>query len=229
MKGLGAIGAVVVVVAAAAAYMFLHKSGSTPSASSTSSAGTMSSAAAAPSASKAAGAGAGTTVGGGAATAAYTLVSPLPSTAGGYPMGQDPNDLTNAKATATQIIAAVTSGGGGTAKGNPESAAYTLPASQAITFVGYEGTFSPTKIATILAKLGSDPNTFPGGPNGSDVGCANTTTTPSGAVCVFATSSTLGITEFYDATGPETLSPGTEQSKGASDTAKLSADVEKKS
>ena len=98
-------------------------------------------------------------------------------------------------------------------KGNPVSAAYQLPASQVITFVGYQGTFTPAKVATILATLGTDPNTYPAGPNGGILGCANTTTTPSGAVCVWATSSTLGITEFFTATGPETLNAGPEQGR----------------
>ena len=107
MKGLVAIGAVVVVVIAAAAYMFLHKGSSTPTASNTPAGGMSSAAPKASSTAKASGA---TSAGsGGAATAAYTLSTP--ATAGGLPMGQDPNDLANAKATATQIVAAVTSGG----------------------------------------------------------------------------------------------------------------------
>ncbi len=59
------------------------------------------------------------------------------------------------------------------------------------------------------------------------LGCANTTTAPDAAVCVWATSSTLGITEFFTATGPETLNAA--QPKGAADTLNLRADVEKKS
>jgi hypothetical protein len=120
----------------------------------------------------------------------------------------------------------VTSGGGGTVKGNPVSAAYRLPAAQVITFVGYQGTFTPAKVMTILASLGTDPNTYQAGPNGGGLGCANTKSTPSGAVCVWATSSTLGVTEFFDANGPETLNAA--QNKGAADTLKLRADVEKK-
>ncbi len=222
MKGLVAIGAVVIVVIAVGAYMLLHKGGSSTPTASTTPTG-MASAPVKPSGHATAGTGAGA---GGAAAAAYTLVTPLPATAGGYAVGQDPNDLANAKATAKQVVTAVTAGGGGTVKGNPESAAYTLLGSQAITFVGYQGTFTPTKVASILKSLGSDAKTYPAGPNEGVLGCANTTTKPSGAVCVWATSSTLGITEFYDATGPETLNAA--QSKGAADTLKLRADVEKK-
>ena len=162
--------------------------------------------------------------GGGATTAAYTLATP--ATAGGYPLGQDPNFLTASTATAKQITDAVTAGGGGKVQGNPVSAAYRLGSNQVITFVGYQGTFTPDKVQTILATLANDSKTYPAGPNGGVLGCANTKATPSGAVCVWATGSTLGVTEFYSATGPETLNAA--QAKGASDTVNLRAGVEKK-
>jgi hypothetical protein len=229
MRGLIAIGVVVAIIIVAGVVLLTHKSGgSSPTASNTPAAG-----ATAPSAKPTAtgkgsagtAPGAGASGGAGAtATAAYTLSTP--STAGGYPLGQDPSFLTTATNTAKQISAAVTSGGGGTVKGNPVSAAYRLPAAQVITFVGYQGTFTPAKVLTILATLGSNPNTYPAGPNGGVLGCANTKDTPSGAVCVWATASTLGVTEFFDANGPETLNAA--QSKGATDTVKLRADVEKK-
>jgi hypothetical protein len=224
VRGLVGIGAVVVIVIVIAVVVFMHKSGGSPTASNTPSA-TMTTQAAKPSGNKVAGNGSGTAANGsGTTTGAYTLSTP--ATAGGYPIGQDPHFLTTATATAKQITTAVASGGGGTVKGNPVSASYQLPASQVITFVGYQGTFTPAKVATILASLGSDPHTYPAGPNGGGLGCANTTTTPSAAVCVWATSSTLGITEFFTATGPETLNAA--QSKGASDTVNLRAGVEKK-
>jgi hypothetical protein len=218
---------VVIIVIAAAAYLLLHKSGNgTPAASTTPTAGTGTAPATKPTGSGTA-AGTGTSAGaGGGTTAAYTLSTP--NTAGGYTMGQDPNFLKTATATAAQVSTAVTAGGGGTVKGNPVSAAYQLPASQVITFVGYQGTFTPAKVATILATLGSDPKTYPAGTYGGILGCANTKTAPSGAVCVWADGSTLGVTEFFEATGPETLSPGTEQTLGATDTVKLRTDVEKK-
>jgi hypothetical protein len=227
MRGLIAIGAVVAIIIVVAVVVFTHKSGGSPTASNTPSGGTMTSPAAKPSATKsAAGSGTATKPAGGTAAAAAAFTLSTPSTAGGYPIGQDPNFLANSTATAKQISDAVTAGGGGTAKGNPVSAAYRLPASQVITFVGYQGTFTPDKVKTILATLSSDPNSYPAGPNGGELGCGNTKSTPSGAVCVWATATTLGITEFYTATGPETLNAA--QSKGAADTVKLRADVEKK-
>jgi len=230
MKGLIAIGVVVAVIIVAGVVLLTHKSGgSSPTASNTPAAGaTAPSAKPKPTAtgkgSAGTASGAGTSGGAGAATAAYTLSTP--STAGGYPLGQDPKFLTTATDTAKQITGAVTAGDGGTVKGTPVSAAYRLPAAQVITFVGYQGTFTPEKVLTILATLGSNPHTYSAGPNGGALGCANTKSTPSGAVCVWATASTLGVTEFFDANGPETLNAA--QSKGATDTVKLRADVEKK-
>jgi hypothetical protein len=227
MRALIAIGVVVALIIVVAVVLITHKSGGGTPAASNSTGGTMTTPAAKPSASKAAGngTGAGTSGGGtGATTTAFTLSTP--ATAGGYPIGQNPHFVATAVATAKQITTAVASGGGGKVTGTPVSASYQLPASQVITFVGYQGTFTPNKVETILATLGSDPHTYPAGPNGGILGCANTTAAPSGAVCVWATSTTLGVTEFFTATGPETLNSA--QSKGASDTLALRADVEKK-
>ena len=110
-------------------------------------------------------------------------------------------------------------GGGGTVKGNPVSAAYQLPTSQVITFVGYQGTFTPAKVATILASLGRTRTpTRPGRTAASSAAPTRRprATAPSGAVCVWATTSTLGVTEFFSSTGPEALTAS--QTKGAADT-----------
>jgi hypothetical protein len=227
MKGIIAIVVVVIVVIVVAVVLLTHKTGGSPSASNTPAGGAATTPAAQPTSSKAGGSGTGKATGGsGTTTPAYTLSTP--STAGGYPIGQDPNFLTTATATAQQVSAAVTSGGGGKVTGKAVSAAYQIPAQQVITFVGYQGSFTPAKVATILASLGSDSHVYPAGTFGGILGCANTTTAPDGAVCVWADSSTLGITEFFEASGPETLTPGTEQAKGGSDTVSIRDDVEKK-
>jgi hypothetical protein len=100
---------------------------------------------------------------------------------------------------------------------------------QTIEFVGYQGTFNPTTVMANLKDYGSSEATYPAGPNGGDLACANTTataSTPSGAVCVWVTKSTLGFTEFFtQADGPESLNSA--QSKGADDTVDLRASVEK--
>jgi hypothetical protein len=169
------------------------------------------------------------TKGGTTATSGYVLSTP--ATAGGYPQGQDPNFLATATTTAQSIINTVASGGGGTVKGSPVSAAYQLPTGgQVITFVGYKGTFDPAKVITSMGSFGTEDATYPDAKRGDEIACANTpatASTPSGAVCVWATASTLGITQFFDVTGPETLT--TTQYKGAADTVKLRSGVETKS
>jgi hypothetical protein len=169
------------------------------------------------------------TTAGGAATTSYVLSAP--ATAGGYPKGSAPNFLTTAKSAAEQVTSAVTAAGAGTFKGSAVSAAYDLQvAGQVVTFIGYPGTFTPAKVAKVLASLNTDQHAYPAGPHGGILGCDNTgasATETSGAVCVWATGSTLGITEFFSSTGPEALT--TSQDKGASDTVNIRADVETKS
>lgn len=162
-------------------------------------------------------------------TAKYRLGTP--ATAGGYPTGQDPIFLGMATKTAKQILTAMRSAGAVSATGKKVSAAYQLPTfGQVMGFVGYEGKFRPGKLATVLSSLGSDETTYPAGRHGGVLSCANTTATataPSGAVCVWATASTLGVVEFFSTQGPETLVSA--QHKGAEDTVKLRSGVEAKS
>jgi hypothetical protein len=231
-SGLGArayiaIVVVVVIVIVVGVVLFKHHSaGSTPPAvGATATSGTATTPATQPTATASAPTGASGAPG---ATTAYKLSTP--SKAGGYPLGQDPNFLTTTKSTAERVVAAMSSAGGGTVTGSPVSGAYQLPDTQAITFVGYQGSFTPAKVASILSSIGSDGHTYPAGSHGGTLGCVNTPATAtetSGAVCIWATSSTLGVTEFFTATGPESLTQS--QNKGASDTVNLRTDVETKS
>jgi hypothetical protein len=230
LRGLLAIGAVVVIVIVAVVFLLKHKSSGSPTAG-TGSTSKASATAKAPKKTPAKGKSTGTGskgTSGTKATAGFVLSAP--ATAGGYPQGQDPHFLATATVTAGQISAAVAKGGAGTVKGSAVSAAYELPVGgQVVTFVGYQGTFTPAKVATVLATLGTDQSTYPAGPNGGILGCANTpatATTTSGAVCVWSTTSTLGITEFFSSTGPEALT--TSQSRGATDTVAIRASVEAK-
>lgn len=152
----------------------------------------------------------------------YTLSTP--ATAGGYPKASDPDFLATVTAFAKSFVAAVAHDGGATVKGSPVSASYFLGDAQAMGFVGYQGTFDSTKIAQTLKSLGTDPHRYGAGPHGGFLGCINTSASPSGAVCVWSTTSTLGIVEFFDAQGPETLTVA--QEKGASDTVQLRSGVE---
>jgi hypothetical protein len=228
-----AVGAVAVVVLAGGAYLLLHKSSNsnnnnaaantTPTSSAPASSG--STATAKPKTKE-------TTNKSGVtssptSSAGYLLSAP--STAAGYPIGTDPKFLATTKSTVSTIEQSAVSGGGGKVSGSPVAASYTLPDAQTIEFVGYQGTFNPSKVMTNLGSFGTSEATYPAGPNGGELACANTTatsTTPSGAVCVWVTKSTLGFTEFFtQASGPEALNSA--QSKGAEDTVNLRASVEK--
>jgi hypothetical protein len=151
-----------------------------------------------------------------------------PSVAGSYPIGTDPHFLATTTATASTIEKSAVAGGGGTVTGNPVSASYTLPAAQTIEFVGYQGTFNPKKVMTNLGSFGSTEATYGAGPHGGEMACANvpaTASAASGGVCVWVTTTTLGVTEFFTQSGgPEVLTVA--QSKGADDTVALRASVE---
>jgi hypothetical protein len=157
----------------------------------------------------------------------YVLATP--ATAGGYPLGTDPHFLATATATAQNILSAVLAGGGGTATGSPVSAPYQLPNSQVITFVGYHGTFVPSKVISSMGSYGTTDGTYTDSKAGGSFACANTVasgSTPSGAVCVWATTTTIGVTEFFDISGPEALT--TSQYKGANIMEQIRASVETK-
>lgn len=198
-----AVGVVVVLGIAAAAYLLLHKSAaSTPPA-------------AAPTTSHMASP-AGQSAG---QSARYTLSTP--ATAGGYPQVMAPPSAVSSVATATaQVVRgqAVTAGGKVTSQ---VAAYYQLDSGQVMSFAGYDGTFDPAKV---LAALGSDWATFPAGPHGGDLACTPSAGTPGGTVCVWATTTTLGVTEFFASTDvPEIV---TVQAKAAQDTVNVRADVE---
>jgi hypothetical protein len=229
-----AIAAVVVIVVVVGAYLVLKPSGnnntnasagSTPTASASTSASTPASS---PAATPKSSSSKNPNVAGSASSAGAYVLS-APSTAAGYPIGTDPHFLATATSTAATIEQTAVKGGAGTVAGSPVSASYTLPDEQTIEFVGYQGTFNPTTVMANLKSYGSSESTYPAGPNGGELACANTTataSTPSGGVCVWVTKSTLGFTEFFtQANGPEALNSA--QSKGAEDTVNLRASVEK--
>ena len=224
-------GVVVVIVAAGIAYLAIHGSNSGNNNAAGGSAPTTSTSASAPTATaKPNGAGAAKSPDvTGSASSAGAYVLSTPSTAAGFPIGSDPHFLATATSTVAAFEQSAIKGGGGTVTGSPVSASYTLPDAQTIEFVGYQGTFNPTTVMANLKDYGSSEATYPAGPNGGDLACANTAataSTPSGAVCVWVTKSTLGFTEFFtQANGPESLNSA--QSKGAEDTVDLRASVEK--
>ncbi len=226
---IAAVSAVVLVVVGATAYLLTHKSGGSNAAGSTTPTVAPSSPAAAPSATATPKASAAASPHVSGAAAANGWVLSTPSVAGGYPVGTDPKLLAATTTTATAIKQSAVGKSGGTVTGKPVSASYTLPADQTIEFVGYRGTFNPKTVMANLGSFGSDEGTYPAGPHGGKMACANvpaTATAASGGVCVWVTTSTLGVTEFFAGSAPEVLTVA--QYKGADDTVKLRASVEKR-
>jgi hypothetical protein len=233
MKAMIAIAVVVVVIIGAGAYIFLGKkhSGTPTAASST---GAASSLMASASATTTAGAG---TAGGGAAAGAFTLAAKAPATLADSVNGKysdtpaNPMDLTTAKTTAGTIVTALSTAGVGKATSTTPTVSdvYNLPGQQAMSVVGYQGTFTPTKVVGALSKLGaSHVATFKAGPDGGVLSCGDTPTAPIAGLCLWSTSSTLGITEFFNATGPEPFTTMAGQTAIARDTLDAQTGIEKK-
>lgn len=221
-----AVAAVAVVVLAAGAYLLLHKTSSSTAAN-----GAIPTVAASitalptPTVNAKAKAAAKSPVTGGATTNGYLLSTP--SVAGGYPIGSDASFLATATTTAHMIEQVAVEGKGGTVTGKPVSASYTVPYAQAIEFVGFGGAFNPKAVMANLASFGSSEKSYPAGPHGGEMACANVparANSASGGVCVWVTATTLGVTEFFEQSGPETLTVA--QPQGAKDTLALRASVE---
>jgi hypothetical protein len=150
-------------------------------------------------------------------SAGYTLSTP--ATAGGFPK------LTTAPSSVTSVAAATAQNAredalaAGSKVTGQVTGFYQLSSGQVMSFTGYEGTFDPGKILA-----GSGGKTFPAGSHGGSLVCAASVGTPGGTVCVWATTTTLGVTEFFGSTGaPETV---TDQAKAAQDTVNLRGGVE---
>ena len=158
----------------------------------------------------------------GAQPTGYTLATP--ATAGGYAkLAQAPAAVS---ATAGQTALSVFRKATNTSSGKLPSevtAAYQLSGGQVMTFVGYQGSFDPVKVMANVATLGTHGQPYDAGPHGGKLACATAPGTPSGTVCVWVTTTTLGVTEFFSSVGPEVV---TIQSKAATDTVRLREGVE---
>ena len=153
---------------------------------------------------------------------AYTLSTP--ATAGGYAKAATVPSSVSSTATATaQSVRqqAVTSGGKVTSQ---VAGYYQLSSGQVMSFAGYEGTFDPGKVLASLGQVGQGGQTYSAGAHGGDLACIPSAGTPGGTVCVWVTTTTLGVTEFFAPNGaPENV---TNQSKAAQDTVSFRAGVE---
>lgn len=159
----------------------------------------------------------------GAQPAGYTLTTP--ATAGGYPrLAQAPAAVQGTAAqTALTVFRTATNTTGSGKLPSDLTAAYQLSGGQVMTFAGYQGSFDPAKVMANLATLGTNGQPYDPGPHAGKLACATAPGTPSGTVCVWVTTTTLGITEFFSSVGPEVV---TIQSKAATDTVRLRDGVE---
>jgi hypothetical protein len=205
-----AIGVVVMIGIVAGAYKLLDKKSTPPAASSTPPAVAPSQHQPTPATSHA-------TTSTNANSAGYTLSAP--ATAGGYSkLVRAPSAVSNVAAATAQGVREQAVNAGSKVTGQV-TGYYQLSSGQVMSFTGYEGTFDPTKV---LAAMGG--KSFPAGPHGGGLICAPSTGTPGGTVCVWATTTTLGVTEFFGSTGaPEVV---TDQAKAAQDTVNVRGDVE---
>jgi hypothetical protein len=214
-KLLIAAGLVVVLAIAAGAYLVLRKHGTTPPASlsPTTAPPRTTPSASHPASGQAAQPATGT---------AYTLSTP--ATAGGYAkLATTPSSVTSTATATAQSVREQAVNSGGKVTGQV-SGYYQLSSGQVMSFAGYEGTFNPAKVLASLGQVGQGGQTYPHGAHGGDLACIPSAGTPGGTVCVWVTTTTLGVTEFFASTGaPENV---TDQSKAAQDTVSFRADAE---
>jgi hypothetical protein len=209
-----AVGLVVVLAIAAGAYLVLRKHGATP----TNSTPPTTAPRTTPSASHPA-SGQATPP---ATGTAYTLSTP--ATAGGYPkLATTPSSVTSTATATAQSVREQAVNSGGKVTGQV-SGYYQLSSGQVMSFAGYEGTFNPAKVLASLGQVGQGGQTYSAGTHGGDLACIPSAGTPGGTVCVWVTTTTLGVTEFFASTGaPENV---TNQPKAAQDTLNFRADAE---
>lgn len=155
--------------------------------------------------------------------AGYTLT--VPSTAGGYhALTPIPTALQSSAGTTEVAIAdAALKNGGGKVAGKGVATAYRLSDGQAMTYMGYQGTFNPAKVVANLAHFGSSEHQYNPGTHGGQFACATALGTSHGTVCAWVTKTTFAVTEFFSSAGPEVV---TTQSKAAADTLKVRDSVE---
>ncbi len=149
----------------------------------------------------------------------YLLTTP--AIAGGYPLlATVPSYVQGPANTAAQTVRSSVVSNGGKVTGKV-AAAYQLSGGQVMAFTGYTGTFTPAKV---IASLGANAQTYPAGSHGGNLACFTVTSgSRPGTACVWATTTTIGITEFFSSVGPEQV---TDQAKAAADTLKFRDSVE---
>jgi hypothetical protein len=164
--------------------------------------------------------------GAGAAQTAYVLGAP--ATAGGYTLTTPTLPAIQAvgSAGAVALMTAVKAAGG--KPRSDVSGEYLISGDQALGYTGYTGTFSPAAVVSAFKAGTSSATTEAAGPHGGELACGEVTATAAsgtatpGTACVWATTTTVGMVEFFAGSDLETVL----HSKADSDTRKFRADVE---
>jgi hypothetical protein len=163
---------------------------------------------------------------GAAETTAYALG--IPATAGGYALTTPMSSAIQAvgSAGASELMTAIKAAGGKPASN--VSGEYFISGDQALGYTGYTGTFSPAAVLAAFKAGASNVTTEPAGPHGGELACGEVTasaasgTAAPGTACVWATTTTVGMVEFFGGGNLETVS----HAKASLDTLKFRDDVE---
>jgi len=124
-------------------------------------------------------------------------------------------------AGASQLMSAVEAGGGKAA--GSVTGEYLISGSQALGYAGYDGAFSPAAVMRVFQAGASSVATEAAGPHGGELACGTVTASgTSGTACVWATTTTLGMVEFFGGTALEPVQPA----KAGADALKFRDDVE---
>jgi hypothetical protein len=148
--------------------------------------------------------------------------------AGGYTRTSPMSATVTAIGTAgtTRLMTAVEASGGKPASN--VSGQYVIPGDQALGYAGYTGTFSPAAVLAAFKKDASNVTTEAAGPHGGVLACGEVTVTSptatSGTACAWATTTTVGMVEFYGNGGGAL--EAVLHAKAGADTAKFRASVE---
>jgi hypothetical protein len=129
-------------------------------------------------------------------------------------------------AGASELMTAIKAAGGKSASN--VSGEYFISGDQSLGYAGYTGTFSPAAVVSAFEAGAKNVTTESAGPHGGELACgevtaatASGTATP-GTACVWTTTTTVGMVEFFGGGLLETVP----HAKAASDTLKFRDDVE---
>ena len=158
--------------------------------------------------------GATATATGGAAGPAYVLRQA--ASVGKYPLNKTATgQISGAITTATSKITGKMASTGSGKPGKPVIGIYDqgpttslLSSSyKGLVFVGYDGTFNPTKLMNLIQKNLTSSRVVNPGPHGGKMMCGyNTTNNSVASECVWATTTTFGIVEYFNHGQPAKVS-----------------------